>query len=281
MDKMTFFKARQWAFSFANTHNKETSGVELLLLGQMHWSVTQLLVHFHDVMPDQEWQTFQTNVQRYCLEDYPPQYLLGEADFFGLKLAVSPATLIPRLETEELVEWILAEHSSKPHKVLDLGTGTGAIGLALKQNRPQWEVTLADISSAALTVARKNAEALALPVTLINSDLFADIRDDDYDIIVSNPPYISPTERPLMDQSVLQYEPALALFAADDGLAVYKKIAHQVQAHLQPAGMLYLEIGFKQGPAVKTLFEQEIPTSQVVVRQDISQNDRMVRVKMR
>lgn len=276
-NKITFFQAQKWAFSFVASQGKEKSAVNMLLEGQMGWDLTSLLMHYRDLMPQDEWEKFQQNVKLYC-EDWPPQYLLGKADFYGLTFKVAPGVLIPRLETEELVEWILNEYPNQKMSVLDLGTGSGAIGISLKANRPDWKVTLSDISADALKIARENVELLEQDVKIVKSDLFEHISDK-YDLIVSNPPYISFDEKKLMDKSVLEHEPQQALFAQDEGLWFYREIASQAEHYLNPHGSIFLEIGFHQGQKVKQIFKEKFPYDEVLLCQDIDGRDRMVRLK--
>lgn len=274
---VNYFKARQWAFSFIEAHGSEADAADLLLCDQMGWNEAQLLMHFRDPMPDEEWQQYQTNVQKF-VDGWPAQYLTSKASFYGSQLKVTEATLIPRPETEELVDWILADYDEQPIKLLDVGTGTGAIGLALKAQRPTWDVTLSDISADALAVAKQNATALNESVKFVQSDLLNDV-DGKYDVIVSNPPYIAEDERKYMDRSVLEHEPELALFAPHHGLAIYQRIAAECTPYLNPHARMYFEIGFHQGQAVKQIFEEQFPQASVEVRQDINHHDRMVRVK--
>ena len=274
---VNYFKARQWAFSFIKAHGLEADAADLLLCDQMGWNEAQLLMYFRDPMPDEEWQQYQTNVHKF-VDGWPAQYLTGKAFFYGLQLKVTEATLIPRPETEELVDWILADYDEQPINLLDVGTGTGAIGLALKAQRPTWDVTLSDISADALAVAKQNATALNESVKFVQSDLLNDV-DGKYDVIVSNPPYIAEDERKYMDRSVLEHEPGLALFAPHHGLAIYQRIAAECAQYLNPHARMYFEIGFHQGQAVKQIFEKQFPQASVEVRQDINHHDRMVRVK--
>lgn len=278
MPKMTYFKAQQWASSFSAEHGYLKEDVDFLLLGQLNWTLAQLLSNYQQEMPTAVWEKFQTNVKKMC-QGYPPQYLLGSTSFYGLKLQVTPATLIPRPDTEELVDFILTDlQAKKGLRVADIGTGTGAIGLALKSNKPSWDVSLTDISEAALAVARNNAHTLGLDVELKQGDLLAPLVGR-YDVIVSNPPYIPKREADLMDESVKRYEPALALFAAKDGLAIYERLAKEIRPYLKPKARLYLEIGFSQAKQVQALFLQEFPQAQVTVKQDLTGHDRMIKVE--
>ncbi|WP_308688960.1 peptide chain release factor N(5)-glutamine methyltransferase [uncultured Streptococcus sp.] len=205
----------------------------------------------------------------------PAQYIIGSAEFHGHSFKVDERVLIPRPETEELVDLILSENPNTNIKVLDIGTGSGAIALSLAIDRDNWQVTASDISSNALELAQENAEVIDVAIDFVQSDCFQEITGK-YDIIVSNPPYISETDREEVGLNVLTSEPHLALFAVEDGYAVYRKIAENAQKHLTKKGKIYLEIGYKQGKYVKKLFESAFPKMRIRVLQDQFGKDRMV-----
>lgn len=205
----------------------------------------------------------------------PAQYIIGQTDFFGMQLTVDERVLIPRPETEELVELILAENSEENLKVLDIGTGSGAIALALAKNRPAWSVTAADISQDALDLASENAKNQKFNIFFKKSDCFAEISEK-YDIIVSNPPYISREDESEVSLNVLHSEPHLALFADEDGLAIYRRIAEDAKDYLKDGGKIYLEIGYKQGQSVPELFRKYLPEKRVRTLKDQFGQDRMV-----
>ena len=205
----------------------------------------------------------------------PPQYIIGQADFYGMQLTVDERVLIPRPETEELVELILAENPETNLSVLDIGTGSGAIALALAKNRPDWSVTAADISQDALDVASENVKNQNLQIFLKKSDCFTEISEK-YDIIVSNPPYISREDESEVGLNVLNAEPHLALFADEDGLAIYRRIAEDAKDYLKDGGKIYLEIGYKQGQSVPDLFRKHLPEKRVRTLKDQFGQDRMV-----
>ena len=205
----------------------------------------------------------------------PAQYIIGHAEFFGMQLRVDKRVLIPRPETEELVGLILTENPEKNLKVLDIGTGSGAIALALAINRPDWSVTAADISQDALDIAEENAKENSADLIFIKSDCFSEISSK-YDIIVSNPPYISRSDESEIGLNVLHSEPHLALFADEDGLAIYRKIAEESKDYLSDGGKIYLEIGYKQGSSVPTLFKENLPDKRVRTLKDQFGQDRMV-----
>ena len=205
----------------------------------------------------------------------PAQYIIGHAEFYGMQLKVDERVLIPRPETEELVKLILTENPEKNLKVLDIGTGSGAIALALAKNRPDWSVTAADISQDALDLSLENAYAQNLNLSFIKSDCFSEISSK-YDIIVSNPPYISRADEVEVGLNVLHSEPHLALFADEEGLAIYRKIAEGSKDYLTDGGKIYLEIGYKQGQSVPALFMENLPEKRVRTLKDQFGQDRMV-----
>lgn len=205
----------------------------------------------------------------------PAQYIIGQVDFYGMQLKVDERVLIPRPETEELVELILAENPDTNLSVLDIGTGSGAIALVLAKNRPDWSVTAADISQDALDVASENAKNQNLQIFLKKSDCFTEISEK-YDIIVSNPPYISREDESEVGLNVLYSEPHLALFADEDGLAIYRRIAEDAKDYLKDGGKIYLEIGYKQGQSVPELFRKYLPAKRVRTFKDQFGQDRMV-----
>ena len=205
----------------------------------------------------------------------PAQYIIGHAEFFGMQLKVDERVLIPRPETEELVELILAENLKDNLKVLDIGTGSGAIALALAKNRPDWTITAADISQDALDLAMENANNQGQSLSFIKSDCFSEISSK-YDIIVSNPPYISRVDESEVGLNVLHSEPHVALFADEDGLAIYRRIAEESKDFLNDGGKIYLEIGYKQGQSVPALFKENFPEKRVRTLKDQFGQDRMV-----
>ena len=205
----------------------------------------------------------------------PAQYIIGYAEFYGMQLKVDERVLIPRPETEELVEFILSENPKDNLNVLDIGTGSGAIALALAKNRPDWSITAADISQDALELAMENAKTQDLNLSFIKSDCFSEISSK-YDIIVSNPPYISREDQEEVGLNVLHSEPHLALFADEDGLAIYRRIAEDSKDYLNDGGKIYLEIGYKQGQSVPALFMENLPEKRVRTLKDQFGQDRMV-----
>ena len=223
----------------------------------------------------EEEKEFVEEIYKKLAAHIPAQYIIGHAEFFEIQLKVDERVLIPRPETEELVELILAENLKDNLKVLDIGTGSGAIALALAKNRPDWSVTATDISQDALELATENSKRQDLNLSFIKSDCFSEISSK-YDIIVSNPPYISRADEVEVGLNVLHSEPHLALFADEDGLAIYRRIAEDSKDYLNDGGKIYLEIGYKQGQSVPTLFMENLPEKRVRTLKDQFGQDRMV-----
>ncbi len=188
----------------------------------------------------------------------PIQYILGEQEFYGLPLRVTPAVLIPRPETEHLVEAVLARlPHDRPVRIADVGTGSGAIALALAHMLPSAHVDALDISPEALDVAKENAQALGLAerVRFWHSDLLATVMNERYQCIVSNPPYVAATD--ILEPQVADWEPHGALFAGYDGLDIYRRLLPQAARLLKPGGLLALELGAGQSEALAGLFAED------------------------
>lgn len=273
----TYVEVLSGASSFLEDHGKEGYAIEYLFLARKNWDKTQWLLHMRETILPADERIIQKDLES-LMDNIPPQYLLGYEYFFEHRFKVTKDTLIPRPETEELVALCLSMNEGKTKKVVDIGTGTGAIAISLKLARPDWDVIALDISKEALCVAEENAENLQASIKFTQSDVLSAISEKQ-DIIISNPPYISQSEWDLMDESVRTSEPKLALFAENDGLAIYQKIASESRELLQPTGMIFLEIGFQQGRAVQQIFQETFPEKGVRIHQDMSGHDRMVVVR--
>ncbi|MFZ4543890.1 MAG: peptide chain release factor N(5)-glutamine methyltransferase [Saprospiraceae bacterium] len=218
------------------------------------------------------------------LNHEPVQYIIGEADFYGLKFEVDPSVLIPRQETEELVHWIIETCKSEALNnpaILDIGTGSGCIPITLKKKISKCIATGWDISEEALELADINAVKNQVEVTFAQQDILKinTINSTNYDIIVSNPPYIPYSEKKLMKENVLQYEPELALFVSDnDALIFYRNIIKFAQSALSQGGFLFFECNEYTAVKVMQLLNNAI-FSEVLLRKDLSGKDRMIRAK--
>ncbi|MEH6356452.1 MAG: peptide chain release factor N(5)-glutamine methyltransferase [Marinobacter sp.] len=203
----------------------------------------------------------------------PVAYVLGQQEFWSLPLQVSAATLIPRPDTECVVEQALTLDLPAQARVLDLGTGTGAIALALASERPDWEITASDFVDAAVALAQSNAAALNLPIQVVKSHWFDQLAAGSFDLIVSNPPYIASADHHLSEGDV-RFEPASALVSGADGLDDIRHIVAAAPSWLNAGGWLLLEHGYDQAQAVQALLKQQ-GFDQVHSRQDYGRNDRM------
>jgi release factor glutamine methyltransferase len=236
-----------------------TRDAELLLLHTLQVSRITLLAHpDRELTPDQQ-ALYENNIAR-RLQHEPIQYITGQQEFYGLTLKVTPAVLIPRPETEHLVETILKLlPADKPQKIVDIGSGSGAIAIALAVHLPHAEITALDISTEALTVAAANAHEhnVADRIRFLQSDLLSalDHEGETFDVIVSNPPYVPKTDRDTLHPQVRDHEPAAALFAGETGLDIYCRLIPQAYDALKPKGLLALEIGHSQQDAIASLLQ--------------------------
>jgi release factor glutamine methyltransferase len=192
----------------------------------------------------------------------PIQYITGETEFYGLPFRVTPDVLIPRPETEHLVEKVLelaaafsnSHPNSRPNlQIVDVGTGSGAIAVALACHLPHAVITAIDLSEPALGLARENAERNRVSIRFLEGDLLDPVAQEQFEIVVSNPPYVPSADRATLAVEVRDHEPALALFAGDDGLALYRRLIPAAFAALVPGGYIALEIGYAQSPAIAAL----------------------------
>ena len=216
------------------------------------------------------------------LQGEPLQYIEGRAPFCGMEFAVNPSVLIPRPETAELVDWIASDHATQQPRILDLGTGSGCIAIALSKRLPQAKVEACDISTEALTVAKENARTNEAPVSFFTHDMLdlGTPLPHSYDILVSNPPYIQQSEAADMSIQVTEWEPHTALFVPDDdALRFYRAIAELGQTEaLRPGGHIYVEINQALGKETVALFEA-YGYQDVELRKDIYGNERMIGVR--
>lgn len=278
-EALTYYEVLDRASSFLRELNHSSFVAEWLMRERLDWSKTELVMQYRNVMPVSELKQFERDFEEF-LKGLPMQQIIGHEWFYNRKFKVTEDTLIPRPETEEWLEQVLTDLPQEPLTVVDIGTGTGIIGLTVKLERPADDVTITDISKEALDVAKENAQVLGAEITAELGDLFEPLVGKKFDAIISNPPYISEAEINVMDQSVLDYEPKSALFADEDGLAIYKRMAESIEKYLKPNGRIYLEIGYQQGDSVSRLFKNAFPDAKVTIWQDFNQLDRVVAVEL-
>lgn len=213
-------------------------------------------------------------------ENKPIQYVIGNVNFYGLKFIVNKNVLIPRFETEELVEQVVEytkDLNKDKIKILDLGCGSGAIGLTLKSILKDSEVTLTDISKDALEVAKLNANNLNLDVTFIESDWFSNVKLEQYDIIVSNPPYIRTDEE--IEEIVKNNEPSLALYGGVDGLDCYRKILANIKPYLNNKFLIAFETGESQKEEIYDIVNKYLKDIEITCKKDLYGRNRMIFVR--
>ena len=247
-----------------------------ILLGELlNLNPLELLNHLDDLVPIDKVELYKKEVL--ALEEGKPlQYVLGYVNFYGNKFIVDERCLIPRFETEELVENTIKyinKYFNYPVDIIDLGTGSGIIGLTLENKVPTNRVDLIDISNDALEVAKINKDNLNLKANLIQSDFFTNINNK-YDVIISNPPYIKDNER--IEDIVKNNEPHLALYAGTNGLDCYEKILSNISNHMKDKCLIAFEIGYTQKDDITNIVNKYLDNVRIEVKKDLSDKDRML-----
>ena len=279
MSKIDTLKSlRIWAAETAPEQRPED--IAFLLAERLQLSPSEFqLKQDMELSPDQIKQA-QKDVRKLA-KGISPQYVLGYSWFFGYKILVQRGVLIPRFETEELVEWALANLTSGD-KVLDLGTGSGCITVALAKEAAKKQITdldlyASDVTDAALRTSEENFLIHKVDVTVRKANILIGL--EKFDKIISNPPYIKETEKNVMDQNVLQNEPQEALFGGKNGIEFYQKFVKQVRDHLNSGGEFFLEFGFSEKDQLAELFGRELPDFTIEFRKDLAGKPRMVKGK--
>lgn len=247
---------------------------EILLGNALQQNRTYLRTWPERELSTEQTEKFQTLLNRRCAGE-PIAYITGERDFWDMTLRVSPDTLIPRPETETLVEQALERIPPDARwQIADLGTGSGAIALTIARERPTCQIIATDISPAALTIARENAVRYAIKnIRFVEGSWLEPLTDEHFEMIVSNPPYVHPDD-PHLQQGDLRFEPLSALHSTPDGLTDIRSICDTARQHLKPGGWLLLEHGFDQGPAAQACFTERA-YQQVKTVEDLAGNPRV------
>ena len=249
---------------------------EYLLAGVLNMPRLSLLLEKQRFLTDEEWAAYEAFLLRRESRE-PLQYILQEQSFMGFSFRTDKRALIPRNDTEAVCEEAL-RHIRGKMQVLDVCTGTGALGIAIKKLRPGCSVTLSDLSADALSLAKENALRLQADVRILQGDLFAPVADERFHVIVSNPPYIPQGLQGTLQKEV-EKEPAMALFAGEDGLSFYRRIAREAPLHLNEKGVLVLECGDDQAAAVADLLEGSF--EEIRIFRDMDGHERGVSARLK
>lgn len=280
MTKLKYvYEALKRASSYLEANGREEGAARILLQHELGLSYSGLIAAMRDEITEQQFENFWENIEQHA-KGIPVQHLTGSEEFYGRNFLVNHDVLIPRPETEELIEAtldLINRHMAKKElAIADIGTGSGIIAITMKCELPTAQVTATDISQPALEMAEKNAEHLNAKIDFRLGDLTEPIRDRKWDVILSNPPYIAHAEASGLSDSVRDFEPHSALFAEKEGLALYEKMAVQLPALLNRPGIIAFEIGYQQGKAVEKMLKDAFPEALVYSKKDINKNDRMV-----
>ena len=250
---------------------------KILLADLLNKNPLELLTCLNEKVDEEKVEIYKKEIN--ALENGKPiQYVLGNVNFYGNVFYVNENVLIPRFETEELVEKTINyinKYFTNPVDIIDLGTGSGVIGLTLEKKVSTNSVDLIDISKEALEVTKKNCELLNSKANVIQSDMFENITiEKKYDIVISNPPYIKNNEQ--IEEIVKNNEPHQALYGGEDGLDFYKQILSKIKDYIKEKSIIAFEIGYQQGKDIKKLLKKELPNSKIIVEKDLSDKDRFV-----
>lgn len=267
-DERTYAAIVAEAAAFLEQAGREREIALNYLLDTQEWSFTDWIQHQRTEMPASERAAYREAIRTIVREVLPYQYATGQAWFYHYPFHVTPATLIPRQETEQLVDLVLKAiqtgRLAPTARVWDIGTGSGAIAVTLKRECDTLSVVASDVSAEALRVAKQNAHTLGSGnIDFRLGDLFAPVKGEQFDVIVTNPPYIAESERPYMGEDVLKHEPHSALFASQEGYAFYWRILAELAHYLAPGGYFLCECGFRQGATLKARFASAFPTWRV------------------
>jgi len=283
MEEWTIQKLLNWITEYLTQRDVDAPrlSAELLLSSVLGLKRIELYTQYNKPVAPEQLEQLRGLVKRAGRHE-PVAYLVGKTEFYSLEFDVTPDCLIPRPETELLAQRAIEflRQRSGPQSVCDLGTGCGILAVTIARNVPDAKVVATDLSEPALAVAARNIEKHQLQdrIELRHGDLFEPLvaKLDQFDLLVSNPPYVSAAEYAALDKNVKDYEPRLALYAGADGLDVYRRISEKAEQFLKPDGLLLLEIGYTQGDAVRALLEHAGTFTDIKVEKDLNRNDRIV-----
>lgn len=256
---------------------KEETAIKLLIQELSNFSNTEFYANYDNEVDKDELNKILIAIDDYIIKEIPIQYILGYTYFYGYKLLVNKNVLIPRRETEELVDWVIHNNPFASPRIIDIGTGSGAIAITLKANIESSSVTAVDISEAAIEVAKLNASINNQEVEFIKSDIFSNLENKKFNILVSNPPYIPKTE--VLDNLVYINEPHIALFADEDGLFFYKKILEKSYLYLEDKSLIVFEIPEDKDEELTKYVINYYPRSDYEIKKDLQGKSRILIIK--
>jgi len=272
-------EALAWASSFLVDNGREETAARIVMQHILGTSYSGVMLHLQDVLTIEQQMKFKELIMEHA-SGRPVQYCVGSEEFYGRSFIVDESVLIPRPETEELVLGTINRldklFNKQTLKLADIGTGSGAIAISMKLECPELSVIATDLSEKALMTAQKNAENLAATIDFRLGDLTSPLVGERFDIILSNPPYIAFDEAKEMSSIVLEHEPHSALFAKEEGLILYRKLAEQLPAIMNKPALIGLEIGYTQGEQVAKFFKNSFPQSTISIEKDINGRPRMI-----
>ncbi|EGQ0309188.1 TPA: peptide chain release factor N(5)-glutamine methyltransferase [Staphylococcus pseudintermedius] len=276
---MNYKEWRQQAEQQMVVKGYEPNAIQWFMMDTLQWSRTSLILNEMTPIAESTLKQLNDGLSQ-LLTGMPVQYVVGQSEFYGRQFKVNSDVLIPRPETEEVVHYFLTQLAAAK-VVADIGVGSGAIAITLKAERPELRVIATDISFQALAVARENAQRLQRDITFLQGNALQPLIDQDVrlDGLISNPPYIGEHERTLMDNSVIQYEPHVALFAAQEGYQVYAAILRDLPHVMQDGAPVVFEIGFQQGAQLTRMMQQLYPHITPEVINDINGHARIFHFK--
>ncbi|WP_307439562.1 peptide chain release factor N(5)-glutamine methyltransferase [Bacillus sp. V2I10] len=279
---MKIYEALKWASSFLAEAERDHNAGELLLRHHLNMSRAEMLANLRTDLPDGVWESFKTDVNRHA-EGIPVQHMIGSEEFYGRSFMVNKEVLIPRPETEELVEGILLKAKNlfngySSVEAADIGTGSGAIAISLALENPMFKLCAVDIAPESLEVAQLNAKNLGAEVQFLHGDLLSPILNSGkkLDVVVSNPPYIPDADILELSPVVKDHEPLRALAGGVDGLDFYRRLAAEIPLVISDRALIAFEVGAGQGEDVKALLLDKLPHAEAEIKYDINGKDRMV-----
>ena len=272
----------QWAFSFLKEHGREEAVAEILLQHHLNVSRSKFYTTMHEPIRKEIVDIFKRDIMKHAKTGVPVQHLTGIAHFYSRSFQVNENVLIPRFETEELVHHVIhfvqKEYKDEPVTIVDVGTGSGVIAITLALELFNVKVYATDISKAALQVAKTNAQMHDANVQFLYGDFLQPMIEQNIipQIIVSNPPYINKKDEALLSDTVIEFDPHLALFAENEGLKAYEEITSQLTSVIDEKANVFFEIGYDQAEAVTSIVKKRFPYSDVKTIKDINHKDRII-----